>query len=128
MDMKVSSQGGQVNLDNSIKQSELSKGIGGIKGKDNFIAMSKDNKDVENKKDCNNINDKEINKALQKLNGFLSDEKARATLSYREDSNRLIVTIYDKDDKILMQIPSEKVLDIVDKMSELLGVSVDKKA
>ena len=125
MDMKVSSQGGQINLDNFVNQSELSKGGNSIKGQDNFMPITKGNKDVQGKRD---INDKELNKALQKLNGFLSDENAHATLSYHEDTNRLMVTVYDKDDEIVMQIPSEKILDMVAKMSKFLGVSVDKKA
>ena len=121
MDMKVSSQGGQINLDNFVNQSELSKGGNSIKGQDNFMPITKGNKDVQGKRD---INDKELNKALQKLNG----ENAHATLSYHEDTNRLMVTVYDKDDEIVMQIPSEKILDMVAKMSKFLGVSVDKKA
>lgn len=125
MDMKVSSQGGQINLDNFVNQSELSKGGNSIKGQDNFMPITKGNKDVQGKRD---INDKELNKALQKLNGFLSDEKAHAELSMYEGTNRVMVTVYDKDDKVVMQIPSKKVLDMVDKMSQLLGVSVDEKA
>ena len=128
MDIKVMSQGGQVNLDSSMQKAELSKGVNSIKGQDNFITMSRENRDVENKKESNNINEKELNKALQKLNGFLSDEKAHAELSMYEGTNRVMVTVYDKDDKVVMQIPSKKVLDMVDKMSQLLGVSVDEKA
>ena len=95
MDMKVSSQGGQINLDNFVNQSELSKGGNSIKGQDNFMPITKGNKDVQGKRD---INDKELNKALQKLNGFLSDEKAHAELSMYEGTNRVMVTVYDKDD------------------------------
>ena len=39
-----------------------------------------------------------------------------------------MVTVYDKDDNVVMEIPSKKVLDMIAKMSDLLGVSVDKKA
>lgn len=132
--MKVMSQGGQVNLNNPVKTSELFKesdSVKNVKTNDNNLSVDIQNKDVENEKcksDGNNINKKELEKALQKLNGFLSDEKAHASLSYHDKTNRLMVIVYDKDDNVVMEIPSKKVLDMIAKMSDLLGVSVDKKA
>lgn len=132
--MKVMSQGGQVNLNNPVKTSELFKesdSVKNVKTNDNNLSVDIQNKDVENEKcksDGNSINKKELEKALQKLNGFLSDEKAHASLSYHDKTNRLMVIVYDKDDNVVMEIPSKKVLDMIAKMSDLLGVSVDKKA
>ena len=132
--MKVMSQGGQVNLNNPVKTSELFKesdSVKNVKTNDNNLSVDIQNKDVENEKcksDGNSINKKELEKALQKLNGFLSGEKAHASLSYHDKTNRLMVTVYDKDDNVVMEIPSKKVLDMIAKMSDLLGVSVDKKA
>ena len=132
--MKVMSQVGQVNLNNPVKTSELFKesdSVKNVKTNDNNLSVDIQNKDVENEKcksDGNSINKKELEKALQKLNGFLSDEKAHASLSYHDKTNRLMVTVYDKDDNVVMEIPSKKVLDMIAKMSDLLGVSVDKKA
>lgn len=130
MDIKVMSQGGQSNLGSSVNSSVKLNDITNEGAKEYAKTNKVGNKDVisQNSKDNTTNNKKELDNAVSKLNGFLEDEDAYAKLSFYHKTNRLVVTVYDNDDNIIMQIPSEKVLDMVDKMSKLLGVSVDKKA
>lgn len=117
MDIKVTGQGGQNNLQiNNKKVDEINRDVTKIADK-HQSNMSKED------------NNKEIKNAIKKLNTFLEDDNTHAEISVYDKMNRIMVKIVDdKTDKVIMEVPSEKVLDMVTKMCELAGVLVDKKA
>ncbi|MBI9074751.1 MAG: flagellar protein FlaG [Desulfatibacillum sp.] len=48
---------------------------------------------------------------------------------FHEGTGRMTVTMVDKDtDEVIREIPSERLLDLVNKMEELVGVLFDAKA
>lgn len=114
MDIKVTSQGGQVNLP-KISQSE---GIKPVQNKDVKTEIVKDNYEKE-----------DLDKAVAKLNNFLNYENTSAVYSVHEKFGDIMIKIVDNDTKeVLMEYPPEKILDLVAKMCELVGIGIDKKA
>ena len=72
---------------------------------------------------------KEINNAIRKLNTFLEDHKTHAEVSVHNKLNTIMVKIVDDNTKqVIMELPSEKILDMVAKFCEMVGILVDKKA
>lgn len=72
----------------------------------------------------------ELDKSIKKLNNFLKDEKTHAEYSVHDKfTNTIMVKIINDDTKeVIMEIPSKKILDMVAKMCELVGIGIDKKA
>ena len=72
---------------------------------------------------------KEINKVLEKLNKELEKEKSHAEYSVYEKLNAITIKIINDETKeVIMELPPEKILDLVSKMCELDGVIVDEDA
>lgn len=114
MDIKVTSQGGQANLP-KVSQSE---GIKAIHNKEVKIESIKDNYKKE-----------DLDKAITKLNSFLNYENTSAVYSFHEKFGDIMVKIVDNETKkVLMEYPPQKILDLVAKMCELVGIGIDKKA
>lgn len=114
MDIKVASQGGQVNLPKSNKN----EGVKPVEHKEVKIELIKDNYKKE-----------DLDKAITKLNSFLNYENTSAIYSVHETFGDIMVKIVDNETKeVLMEYPPQKILDLVAKMCELVGIGIDKKA
>ncbi|ERI90863.1 FlaG protein [Clostridiales bacterium oral taxon 876 str. F0540] len=122
MEVRVASQGRQGaldlnnNLDNTaqINNTNIVENLNGI-----------DNRDIENKK----LTEKDLKKAIDKLNKFLEDNKTHAEYQFHDKfTNDLMVKIVDDKGKVIQEIPPKKILDMVAKMCEMVGVLFDKKA
>lgn len=70
---------------------------------------------------------KELDDALKKINNFLKDEKTHAEYSVHKDFGTIMIKIVDEDDKVIMEIPPEKILDMIASMCKQFGL-LDKKA
>lgn len=116
MEIKVTSQGGQANL-NMIQSKEVNKLSG---NKDVVEAITNKNKGYR---------EEDLAKAVDKLNKFLRDEHTYAEYSIHEKLGDIMVKIINQDTKeVIMECPPKKILDLVAKMMELVGVAIDKKA
>lgn len=78
---------------------------------------------------------KDIDKAIEKFNKVAEDEgiyahhEEQAEYSYHDKLNQLMIKIIDKNTKeVLLEVPPKKILDMVAKMCEMVGILVDKKA
>lgn len=120
MDFKVTSQGGQANLGNTsyvdtsieVKQVPV--------GKDAVKAVTVKDKGYR---------EEDIAKAVDKLNKFLKDENTYAEYSVHEKFGDIMIKIINQDTKeVIMECPPKKILDLVARMVELVGVAIDKKA
>lgn len=112
MDLKVTGQGGQINLNINQTNKEVSK--------EDYNNISKD-KDKYDKKD--------IDKAITKLNHFLSDDNTHAEYNVHDKFGDVMIKIVDnKTKEVVMEVPPKKILDMVAKLCELVGVVFDKKA
>lgn len=71
----------------------------------------------------------EINDAVRKINTILEGHKTHAEVSVHNKLNTIMVKIVDDNTKeVIMELPSEKILDMVAKFCEMVGILVDKKA
>lgn len=74
------------------------------------------------------IDRKELDKSLNKLNRFLEDESAHAEYSVHEDFGTIMIKIIDDNTKeVILEIPPKKILDMVASMCKQFGL-IDKKA
>ncbi len=64
----------------------------------------------------------EVNKVLHYIN-------ERLQFSVHETTKRIMVKVVDREtDEVLREIPPEKLLDLVGKLQEIVGLLVDQKA
>jgi len=72
----------------------------------------------------------ELKGAVDKLNDFLHNSDTRAEFEFHEKFSRdVIIKIVDeKTGKVIQEVPPKKILDMVARMCEMLGVLFDKKA
>lgn len=118
-------QGGQVslnvtnNVDKSVKV-DNNQSSESIKITDN---SSNNNMSKENPKE------RDVKKAVDKLNKFLEDNKTHAEYEIHDKFKDIMIKIVDdKSGEVIQELPPKKVLDMVAKMCEIVGVLFDKKA
>lgn len=88
----------------------------------------KDNNENSNESKEKKYEKKDLDKAVNKLNKFLEDDNTRAEYSVHKDLGTLMIKIVDKDtDKIILEVPPEKILNMVASMCKQVGL-FDKKA
>lgn len=73
-------------------------------------------------------NEKDLNKAVNKLNKLLERDQTHAEYSVYKELDRTVIKIVDdKTKKVVMEFPSEKLLDAISSLLENAGI-IDKKA
>ncbi len=72
---------------------------------------------------------KDVQKAVEKLNKFIEDEHIYAKYEMHDKFNQIMIKLINQDTKeIILEVPPKKILDMVAKMCEMVGVLIDKKA
>ena len=88
------------------------------------------NSSIGSASDEKQLDPKDIKKAVDKLNKLLEDDNTR--VEYEMHSffkNDVLIRLVDKDSgKVISELPPKKILDMVAKMCEMVGVLFDKKA
>jgi len=85
-------------------------------------------KNTESNSSNSNTDQKKLDSAINKLNKFMEDDKTHAEYSVFKELNTVMVKIIDdKTKKVIVEVPSEKILAMVAKMCEDAGL-IDKKA
>ncbi len=76
------------------------------------------------------VSEKELKSAVDKLNKFLEDNRTHAEYEYHDKLKQdlMIKIIDDKTGEVIREVPPKKILDMVAKMLEVVGVLIDKKA
>lgn len=70
----------------------------------------------------------EVEKALDKLNRLMGLIEKRLQFSIHEKSQRVMVKVIDaQTGEVLNEIPAKKVLDMLNSITDIVGVLVDKK-
>ena len=66
--------------------------------------------------------------ALERVNRSLAGSSRRFDISIHEKTNEIMVKVIDSEtDKVIREIPPEKILDMVAKLWELAGLIVDER-
>lgn len=126
MEVNRISQGGQNNLDFIDNNSQTNTNVNMQDKK----PQKTDENDGSNGNTQDKIDAKKLNKAVDMLNGFLKENKTHAEYevhnTYKHD---IIVKIVDDvTGQVVMEVPPKKILDMVAKMCEIVGVLFDRKA
>ena len=75
------------------------------------------------------IREVDVKKAVDKLNVFLQDDKTHAEYEIHPIFKDVMIKIIDdKTGNVVLEIPPKRILDMIAKMCEMVGVMVDKKA
>lgn len=99
------------------------RGIEGINNQPEVVNLD----ELNNSNNKNKYNKKELDKALEKVNNFLKDDKTHAEYSVHKDFGTLMIKIVDDEsDKVVMELPPEKILDMIASMCKQFGL-LDKK-
>lgn len=70
---------------------------------------------------------KDLEKELDNLNKFLQSSTTHLKFTLHERLNEYYVQVVDGDDKVVREIPSKKIMDMVANMYETLGILIDEK-
>ena len=74
------------------------------------------------------ISKESLDKALEKINTFLNDNNTYAEYEMHDKLNHIMIRIINKDThEVLLEVPPKKILDLVSRMCELVGILVDEK-
>lgn len=97
----------------------------------NSDVVSQSHENEKNKdsasKEKDGFTKEDLDKALKKLNKFMEDDKTHAEYEKHKDLGTVMVRIVDeKTDKVILEAPPKKILDMVASMCEQVGI-LDKK-
>ena len=84
---------------------------------------------IESQKENAQKNEEKVREAVDKINkaAVIFDRSLR--FQVHEATHRTMVSVIDTvSDKVIRQIPTEEVLDLVAKMNDFIGIIFDKKA
>ena len=118
-------------LKNYARNAEVTQYAGSISNQDNVSKNSivkKVSTEAEvlsdsNKSEKENFTKEDLDKAVEKLNKFLEDEKTHVEYEKHEDLGILMVKIVDdKTEKIIAELPPEKVLDMIASLCKQVGL------
>lgn len=92
----------------------------------NINSKTENDAAVKNEKE---LDEKEVKKAVDKLNNFMDEDNVKVEYEIHPQFKDIIVKIVEKDTgKVISEVPPKKILDMVAKMCEMVGVLFDKKA
>lgn len=99
-----------------------------VEEKKTDVSEQKEEVNLSNEDSKKEFDNKHLEKSIKKLNKFLEDDKTHAEYSVHKDLGTIMVKIVDdENDKVIMELPPEKVLDMVASMCKQVGL-LDEKA
>lgn len=121
MDVKLLSQGGQLTYNTDVaaikvKGAAASDSVNGI---GNVSKNSANSVKVKSTDDVKNVVDK-MNKLLKSTNTHTEYE------IYGKDNDVIINVIDNNTKKVIQEIPPKKIVDMIDNLSDISGIVVDK--
>lgn len=70
----------------------------------------------------------ELKQSVCDINKILENKNVKVEYSIHEQTNRLMLKVYSRaDDKLIKEIPSERMLDILAGIMEYVGVLLDER-
>ena len=74
------------------------------------------------------ISEKDLLETIEKVNRAITGKNTKCEFSVHEETNTIMVKVIDEDEgKVIREIPPEKILDLVAKIWEMVGIIVDEK-
>lgn len=132
MDIRSMNQGGQPALELNVSAVGSSTNIQRVEQEQIQVNTgSKDNQqsDTHPTGSGQAITEKDVKKAVDKLNTLLEDKETHAEYElYGRFKDLTIRIVNDKTKEVIQELPPRKIIDMIDKLCELAGMFVDKKA
>jgi flagellar protein FlaG len=76
----------------------------------------------------NVLNKEKAEEIVTSINEFLKPHYTSISFKVHDETERYYIEVVDKDtDKVIREIPSKELLDIYAKMTEFIGIFIDKK-
>lgn len=92
------------------------------------LKVKEDDENILNKDEKKKYTKEDLDKSIKKLNKVLEDEKTHAEYSKHKDLGTIMIKIVDDDsDKVIMELPPEKVLNMIASLCKQIGI-LDEKA
>jgi flagellar protein FlaG len=125
MEVGALSQGGQVSLNVSKSTDNTAQVNTSLNSSGKKANINEGNGNSSD----NNADVKDVKKAIEKINKFLEDDSTHAVYEIHDKFKDIMIKIVDdKTGQVIQELPPKKILDMVAKMCELVGVLFDKKA
>ncbi|WP_373898286.1 flagellar protein FlaG [Haloimpatiens sp. FM7315] len=94
---------------------------------ENTVNKSSDNYDKH--REDGDLKEKDIKDMVDGLNKLIDGASTHVEYEKHDKFNQYVIKIIDNDTKeVIKEIPPKKILDMVAKMCEMVGIIVDKKA
>lgn len=107
------------------KKTETDGGVENIKKAHEPVNPKNENAPVEQRE---KVSDEVLAKAVESANRAIGNMHAEVKFSIHEGTGEVCVKIIDKrNNEVIREIPSEKILDLVAKLWELAGIFVDER-
>lgn len=91
------------------------------------VSKQKEEVSLFNEDSKTEFDNKNLEKSIKKLNKFLEDDKTHAEYSVHKDLGTIMIKIVDDvNDKVIMELPPEKVVDMVASMCKHVGLLDEK--
>jgi flagellar protein FlaG len=75
------------------------------------------------------VDDDALQKSIEKMLKILEGDSTSLKFDIHKDTNTIMVKVIDNEtQKVVREIPSEKILDMIASIWKLVGIIVDKKA
>lgn len=75
------------------------------------------------------LTEKDVKKAVDKLNNLLEDKESHVEYEvYGKFKDLTVRIVNNKTKEVIQELPPKKIIDMVNKLCELAGIFVDKKA
>jgi flagellar protein FlaG len=122
MEVRAVGQGGQNTLDINRSNNEKSVQVPNNYPTEKYKVVDSNIRDRD-------LKENDVKDAIEKLNKFLEDNGTHAEYEVHDKFNTIMIKIIDnKTKEVIQEVPPKKILDMVAKMMELVGVLFDKKA
>ncbi|MGC5324872.1 flagellar protein FlaG [Brevibacillus sp. SYSU BS000544] len=83
---------------------------------------------IESKVDRKDLDRKELEKEMEGLNKWLQSGTTHLKFQLHEKLNEYYVAVVDdQTNQVIREIPSKKMMDMVAKMHEMIGILIDEK-
>ncbi|MBP2033815.1 flagellar protein FlaG [Clostridium algifaecis] len=94
------------------------------------VAEIQDNKSSQNKDaGAKDVSEKDVKKAVDKVNKLMEDTSTHLKYEVYGKFRNIMVSIIDNNtNKVIKEIPPKSIVDMVDKLCEMAGIFLDKKA
>lgn len=128
MEVKGLSQGGQTTLDTNAQYTG-NLAITNSHDIQNVNNSSSTSVSSEDKNSNKQYSEADVSKAVDKLNKLLEDNPTHVEYEVYGKFRDITIRIVDDNTKeVIQEIPPRKIIDMVDKLCELAGIMIDKKA